>query len=554
MAEYKTLSGLDLDIGGFTESITRSKKTLEEVSRKGRGIGVKPETEEPELDDGFLAGIAEVINLFRENGYEPIQPSEDSTTTPKDKVLDEYAELMKSEIIQDAMKEVSTLGESPNKLEDIYTSMDTYTATFDDQPTVDSEGETLEIEQTEPLGLMSKVSPVVTSEKPIMAETPTQSDLKVDVDSEILSPTFLNAIGITGSLTKQGVQDEVKKVLKEQGMSDEEIANLVNNSLAAIDADEVQPTDIPEFSEEELRLSFTEYPSNKEKAIAYASDIYPNNKVAAAALAATIQFEGMKNSVEEIGINEKYSLKKVLHPNTKKAPLKRNDQKIYEILGFPKQTDDDGNIIYLERPKMILNKEVQEALNKKGIDVGNVDGIIGKNTISGIKRFQKIKGLNVTGKLDPETYKKLNIEYRELDHVGQPIAMHVVKNPPENIPPDKAEEIFDIRYNDHYKSRKMGNVGDKKFATYRGRGPIQITGMDTYRKVGDAIGVDLIKNPDLLVTNNAVSKAAVKAYLKMRGFSNYSTPEEMLKSINPGEKGIVETRFPTYEKYLKEIN
>mgnify|MGYP003139572400 FL=1 len=69
MAEYKTLSGLDLDIGGFTESITRSKKTLEEVSRKGRGIGAKPETEEPELDDGFLAGIVEAIKLFRENGY-----------------------------------------------------------------------------------------------------------------------------------------------------------------------------------------------------------------------------------------------------------------------------------------------------------------------------------------------------------------------------------------------------------------------------------------------------------------------------------------------------
>ena len=550
MADYKTLGGLDLDIGGFTESITsRSKKTLEEVSRKNRGIGAKPETEEVESEGGFLAGIAQ---LFRDNGYEPKQLNEDATTTTKDKVLDEYVELMKSEIIQDAMKEVSTLGESPNKLEDIYTSMDTDFVTLENQPTVDSESETLEIGQTEPLGLMSKPSGetlVDRTELPSMPDEAAPTE-EVSVDKKILSPAFLNAIGITGSLTEKGVQTEVKKVLKEQGMSDEEIASLVNNSLGAV---EVQPTGIPEFSEEELRLSMTEYPSTKEKAIAYASDIYPNNKVAAAALAATIQFEGMESSVELIGINEKYKLKKVLHPNTKKAPLKRNDQKIYEILGFPKQTDDDGNIVYLERPKTILNKEVQEALNTRGIDVGNVDGIIGKNTISGIKRFQKIKGLNVTGKLDPETYKKLNIEYRELDHVGQPIAMHVVKNPPENIPSDKAEEIFNIRYNDHYKSRKMGNVGDKKFATYRGRGPIQITGMDTYRKVGDAIGVDLIKNPDLLATNNAVSKAAVKAYLKMRGFSNYSTPEGMLKSINPGEKDIVETRFPTYEKYLKEI-
>ena len=205
------------------------------------------------------------------------------------------------------------------------------------------------------------------------------------------------------------MQDEVKKVLKEQGISDEEATSIIDNSISA---DEVQPTDIPEFSEEELRLSFTEYPSTKERAIEYANDIYPNNKVAAAALAATIKFEGMKNPVEEIGEEGNYRLKKVLFSNTKKAPLKRNDQKIYEILGFPKQTDDDGNIVYLERPKTILNKEVQEALNTRGIDVGNVDGIIGKNTISGIKRFQKIKGLNVTGKLDPETYKKLNVEYK----------------------------------------------------------------------------------------------------------------------------------------------
>ena len=242
MAEYKTLGGLDLDIGGFTESITsRSKKTLEEVSRKNRGIGAKPETEEIELDDNFLKGIAQ---LFRDNGYEPTQPSEDVTTTLKDEVLDEYSELMKSEIIQDVMKEVSTLGESPNKLEDIYTSMDTDFVTLENQPTVDSEGELLEIEQTEPLGLMSKVSPVVTSDKPVMAETPSQPDLKADVDSEILSPTFLNAIGITGNLTEKGVQTEVKKILKEQGMSDEEISNLVNKSLAAA---EVQPTDGKDF-------------------------------------------------------------------------------------------------------------------------------------------------------------------------------------------------------------------------------------------------------------------------------------------------------------------
>ncbi len=306
MAEYKTLSGLDLDIGGFTESITRSKQTLEEVSRKGRGIGAKPETEEPELDDGFLAGIAEAIKLFRENGYEPIQPSEDSTITPKDKVLNEYSELIKSEIIQDAMKEVSTLGESPNKLEDIYTAIDTYTATFDDQPTVDSEGETLEIEQTEPLGLMSKVSPVVASEKPIMAETPSQPDLKADVDSEILSPTFLNAIGITGSLTKQGVQDEVKKVLKEQGMSDEEISNLVNKSLAAA---EVQPTDGKEYAESMFTLRGGKFVPKIDAVQDFAKNTFIN-PVKAAAFVATVEAESSTSLVESADYSKKAAIAK----------------------------------------------------------------------------------------------------------------------------------------------------------------------------------------------------------------------------------------------------
>jgi len=330
MANYKTLDGLDLDIGGFTDSVTRSKQTLEDVARKSRGIGTKPETEEIELDSNFLKGIAQ---LFKDNGYEPEQPSENNTATIKDKVLDEYVELIKSDSIQDAMKKVSTLGESPNKVEDIYTAMDTDFVTLENQPSVDSEGDTLEIEQTESKGLMSRPSgetQVDESKRPEDIDIPKVGTEKVSVDSKVLSPAFLNAIGITGSLTEEGVQNEVKKVLKEQGMSDEEITSLVDKSIGA---DEVQPTDGKEIdlSKELDTILVSEggFQQDKDDSGNYVNGVLigTNRGVTPSALAkhrgvkaSTITVEDIKNLTEE-EVREIFKNEYFYKPKINKLPL-----------------------------------------------------------------------------------------------------------------------------------------------------------------------------------------------------------------------------------------
>ena len=58
-------------------------------------------------------------------------------------------------------------------------------------------------------------------------------------------------------------------------------------------------------------------------------------------------------------------------------------------------------------------KEIQDLLNRKGYKVGKVDGIWNPLTQKELKKFQKDKGLNVTGKLNQKTADKLGLNDNE---------------------------------------------------------------------------------------------------------------------------------------------
>jgi hypothetical protein len=55
----------------------------------------------------------------------------------------------------------------------------------------------------------------------------------------------------------------------------------------------------------------------------------------------------------------------------------------------------------------------------------------------------------------------------------------------------------------------MGNTAAGEGFKYRGRGLIQLTGKDNYKKFGDLIGVDLVSNPDLANDPDIARKLAV---------------------------------------------
>jgi peptidoglycan hydrolase-like protein with peptidoglycan-binding domain len=54
-------------------------------------------------------------------------------------------------------------------------------------------------------------------------------------------------------------------------------------------------------------------------------------------------------------------------------------------------------------------KKVQQSLSDKGFHPGPVDGVLGSQTRSGIREYQKSESLPVTGRLDKETAGKLGV-------------------------------------------------------------------------------------------------------------------------------------------------
>lgn len=113
------------------------------------------------------------------------------------------------------------------------------------------------------------------------------------------------------------------------------------------------------------------------------------------------------------------------------------------------------------------------------------------------------------------------------------------------------QKIANIVYAD-----RMGNgsTASGDGWAYRGRGLIQVTGRANYAKCGEALGLDLIGNPDLLAqpVNAALSAGWFWFANGLNSLADAGSFTQITQRVNGGQNGAAD-RLAIYQRALKVL-
>ena len=108
--------------------------------------------------------------------------------------------------------------------------------------------------------------------------------------------------------------------------------------------------------------------------------------------------------------------------------------------------------------------------------------------------------------------------------------------------PANQEMIANLVYGGEWGEEHLGNIVPGDGWTYRGRGLKQLTGRANYRRCGNALGEDLVNNPErlLLPVNAALSAGWFWSERGLNEIADRGDVRAMTKRINGGDNGLAE--------------
>lgn len=213
--------------------------------------------------------------------------------------------------------------------------------------------------------------------------------------------------------------------------------------------------------------------------------------------------------------------------------------------------------------------------------IRGVDGVYGPSVDKAVRQFQEDAGLEVTGIVDASTANAManseSVRFKGLDTKqltdsqrtnytalleeaqkegikGVELAALMAQAGHES---DTFNTLREYASGSAYEGREdLGNteVGDGK--RYRGRGHIQLTGRANYRRAGEALGLDLENNPELVETDPSIAARVTIWFWKENVRSqapDFNDVERVTKVVNGGFNGL-KHRIELYENFAARFN